>query len=357
MISGGTNLANNYVSHFQYYINGDTTIGNYSYFKLYRTGVDSIIPINSGSPTASSSNYYTGALREDNTKKFYFIYQGQSMEYMLFDFNLTVGSYLQDNQGNNQCNSPALMVQSYDTVYLGTIPLKRFYMDNSTIKCIIEGVGSEGGLIEQGSMCLLFESYSTLICYKTDYNRLSVNSNYSCTLPNNSSNCQAAFTYTTNGDISSFANSSTADDSIIAIRWDFNDGTPFYWDINNPDHVFVNPTGYPCLHIQTSKGCQSQTCDTIIVNETGITESLKANSFSISPNPFSAQTSLNLKQALNHATITICNSYGQHVKELKNVSGQAITLYRDSLPIGLYFIHVSQDNKLIATGKLVITNN
>jgi hypothetical protein len=183
MKSGYINSVNRYVSYFQYYIKGDTTIGSYSYFKLYRTGVDSVIPlVSGGTPTATSVNYFEGALREDSQKKFYFIYKGQSIEYVLFDFNLYEGSFLEENQSNYYCNDPQLMVNSYTTVYLGTTPLKRFEMDNANMQPIIEGVGSGGGLIEKGSMCLFFESYSKLICYKKDLDILNVNSSIPCSI-------------------------------------------------------------------------------------------------------------------------------------------------------------------------------
>jgi hypothetical protein len=48
--------------------------------------------------------------------------------------------------------------------------------------------------------------------------------------------------------------------------------------------------------------------------------------------------------------------YGQTVKQIKNISGETITLYRDNLPIGLYFIQLTQDNKTY-TDKLVIADN
>ena len=77
---------------------------------------------------------------------------------------------------------------------------------------------------------------------------------------------------------------------------------------------------------------------------------------SISPNPFSSQTVLRANILLHNATLTVYNYYGQTVKQIKNISGETITISRDNLENGLYFISLTQDNKVFSTGKLVITD-
>lgn len=76
----------------------------------------------------------------------------------------------------------------------------------------------------------------------------------------------------------------------------------------------------------------------------------------IYPNPFSQETTIKTEINIKEATLTICNTLGQEIKKLKNISGQEIILHRDNLPCGLYFIQLSEDNKVITTKKLVITN-
>lgn len=77
----------------------------------------------------------------------------------------------------------------------------------------------------------------------------------------------------------------------------------------------------------------------------------------IFPNPFSTQTILQTNKMLKNATLTVYNSYGQQVKQIKNISGQTITFSRDNLSSGFYFLRLSQDDKIITTDKLVITGN
>jgi hypothetical protein len=86
----------------------------------------------------------------------------------------------------------------------------------------------------------------------------------------------------------------------------------------------------------------------------GISSEEQKQSIRISPNPFRAQTIIHTDILLNNATLTIDNCLGQRVNEIKNISGNSITLYRDNLPCGMYFLRLSEDNKTIATGKIVI---
>lgn len=77
----------------------------------------------------------------------------------------------------------------------------------------------------------------------------------------------------------------------------------------------------------------------------------------IYPNPFSSTTTLQTDKLLKDATLTVYNFYGQTVKQIKNISGQTVDLHRDNLPSGLYFLHITQDSKVIAIDKLVIEEN
>ena len=74
------------------------------------------------------------------------------------------------------------------------------------------------------------------------------------------------------------------------------------------------------------------------------------------PNPFSSKTSLQTNKHLENAVLKIYISAGQFVKEIKNLSGQAFTLFRDNLPCGLYFIRLTQDGEIIGTNKVLITD-
>lgn len=76
----------------------------------------------------------------------------------------------------------------------------------------------------------------------------------------------------------------------------------------------------------------------------------------ISPNPFSLQTVLQTDYLLKNATLTVRNCFGQIVKQINNISGQTIILHRDNLSSGIYLMCLTQDSKVIATDKLIITD-
>jgi len=88
-----------------------------------------------------------------------------------------------------------------------------------------------------------------------------------------------------------------------------------------------------------------------------ITEHKKQVQFSVYPNPFSFKTTLKANKNLKDATLTVYNSYGQTVKQIKNISGQTAILHRDNLPSAVYFILLTEDNITLTVDKLVITDN
>jgi hypothetical protein len=74
------------------------------------------------------------------------------------------------------------------------------------------------------------------------------------------------------------------------------------------------------------------------------------------PNPFNNQTTLRTDKNLHTATLIMNNIFGQTVKQMENINGQTIILERDNLSSGLYFIYLSENTKMIATKKLIITD-
>jgi hypothetical protein len=94
--------------------------------------------------------------------------------------------------------------------------------------------------------------------------------------------------------------------------------------------------------------------DNLIMGKSEINES--ENNIFIYPNPCYFETTLQTKRILENATLTICNSIGQNVKQIKNISGYTITLSRDNLKSGLYFVLLTQKNKTILVDKLMIAD-
>jgi len=76
----------------------------------------------------------------------------------------------------------------------------------------------------------------------------------------------------------------------------------------------------------------------------------------IYPNPVFTTVTILFDPVLNDAELTIYDLFGQKVKEISHFSGSALTFDRGSLVGSIYFVQITQGNKVIATGKLVITD-
>lgn len=131
--------------------------------------------------------------------------------------------------------------------------------------------------------------------------------------------------------------------------------------ISPPDSLMVRFTFISDSIVENRDGW---IIDDIIVNATdpvecygGFDEMSKENHISVFPNPFIFQTTLQTNVFLKNATLTLYNSLGQKSKQINNITGQTITLRRNNLLRGLYYIQLSQDNKTVATGKLVVSDN
>ncbi len=89
---------------------------------------------------------------------------------------------------------------------------------------------------------------------------------------------------------------------------------------------------------------------------TGIEENNFIDEITVFPNPFSFQAILQTGNLLHNATLTVDNVFGQTVKQIKSINGQTIVLSRVNLVRGLYFLRLTENNKTIATKKIVITD-
>ena len=65
---------------------------------------------------------------------------------------------------------------------------------------------------------------------------------------------------------------------------------------------------------------------------------------------------LQSEYSLKDATLTIYNSIGQTMKEIKNISGHTFTFFRGTLPLGIYFYLLTENDKIITMEKIVIVD-
>jgi hypothetical protein len=91
-----------------------------------------------------------------------------------------------------------------------------------------------------------------------------------------------------------------------------------------------------------------------VTSSTGIAKANEGYSFEIYPNPFSSILTLETEKNLQNATVTVSNYLGQTVREIKNINGRTTTLSRDGLINGLYYVQLTEENKIIGASKVII---
>jgi len=128
--------------------------------------------------------------------------------------------------------------------------------------------------------------------------------------------------------------------------------TPFGGGLVLPAQLTVGTHWYVCVP-HASIGMKGKI---IVEGPTAIAENRLQTDISLFPNPFTSQTILKSTTPLNNATIILYNSCGQEVKQIKSISGQSVTLFREGFHEGLYYLRLTQDGKVIATKKLFIVD-
>ncbi|MCD6067328.1 MAG: two component regulator propeller domain protein [Bacteroidetes bacterium] len=161
----------------------------------------------------------------------------------------------------------------------------------------------------------------------------------------------------------------------VGYHWDFGDGASSA--LQAPSHTYAVDSLYNvCMTIYTSSGESCSYCHVIgidslgniirnagfnlVVNPFNTTGSIQKESaepaIRFFPNPFSSQTIIETDHSFKDATLTLYNSLGQQVREIKNSSGKKIILHREDLAGGIYFLKLSQDNKIILAERVLITD-
>jgi len=78
------------------------------------------------------------------------------------------------------------------------------------------------------------------------------------------------------------------------------------------------------------------------------------NFSTVYPNPFLTQTTFKTNVELSNAGLIIYNTLGEKVKTINNISGFEITINRNDLPDGVYFMEIIQNEQLIAREKIIV---
>jgi hypothetical protein len=152
-----------YFHEYQYFINGDTLFNSQLYHKIYKT--DSLVVWNTTSGFAGAQNFYnvlSFGLREDSNEHVFISNLLDSIEILLYDFNMNVGDTIHTSISSEN------LVTGIDSILIGTNYRKKYLLHNfswnpSDSLFIIEGIGASTGL--SNFIEPFFESGGMLDCF------------------------------------------------------------------------------------------------------------------------------------------------------------------------------------------------
>lgn len=131
-----------------------------------------------------------------------------------------------------------------------------------------------------------------------------------------------------------------------------NASTPDTTGIPVGEYDFIGNTRIQGIPLRIDIGCYESPYSTV----TTLNNFYSNSDLTIFPNLFSTSTTIQTKKNFQNTTLTLYNSFGQSVMQINNISGKTTTLYRDNLSGGLYFIRLTEEDKVIYADKIIITD-
>jgi hypothetical protein len=164
------------VENYSIVISGDTTINSVTYHKLTTPYIQAVML---GTCTANYAGY-KGAFRNDvANKKVFYVPPSNSIEQLLYDFTMQVGDTVKGFL--ETFTFPSDIVNSIDSVLVGSNYRKRWNIDPCYYVSIIEGIGSTYGLVQPSPGCFVDQANYWLTCFSQNNFTL---------YPDTTANCQ-----------------------------------------------------------------------------------------------------------------------------------------------------------------------
>jgi len=77
---------------------------------------------------------------------------------------------------------------------------------------------------------------------------------------------------------------------------------------------------------------------------TSISQNLIDPNYIVFPNPFTDYTTIELPDAFQTRKIELIDIHGRTVRTIDNVNSNSVTIHRENLPSGIYFIRIHSDD-------------
>ena len=80
---------------------------------------------------------------------------------------------------------------------------------------------------------------------------------------------------------------------------------------------------------------------------TSISSNIIELNYIVYPNPFTDYTTIELSDTYQILKIELIDIHGRTVRSINNINSNSITIYRDNLPSGIYFIRIQSDDTYV----------
>ncbi len=160
------------------------------------------------------------------------------------------------------------------------------------------------------------------------------------------------------GDVSVTATSNTLTSNATGVTYEWKDCSNLFSSISGATAQSYTPTfaGNYCVVItDIALGCLDTSACYYISPSVGIPDSNMSDAISISPNPFSSQTTLMFAEEPTNTTIRIINPLGQCVKEFAPLKGSnEVIIDKGKMKPGIYFVQITDEMKNVVNRKIVV---
>ncbi|MEO6131292.1 MAG: right-handed parallel beta-helix repeat-containing protein [Saprospiraceae bacterium] len=285
---------------------------------------------------------------------------------------ITSGITVRDNVIYNN-KEAGLAMGGYTTATTGQV-LNSNVLNNSFLKNDYSNSGTGEVYITKMSNCtiqnnIFYTNEQSILISKDNIAPFNGNSiNYNCwfTPDNNSDNIKVTWGNTTYTVFSNYVAQTGMDINSIYADPEFIDGTAFSPDfhlqntstcIDRGDPSFVAVSlerdfyGEPrIINSRVDIGASEYSMTSFV------SENNKNMSVFVYPNPIINESIILFSPELENARMQIYTMMGEEIETLESIFGNQLLINRNKLMDGVYFIRVSQDNKVIALSKIVVSH-
>ncbi len=348
-----------YPRYYTIQMEGDTLIGGIQYKKL---ATPMVIFHSEGScnmyGTWTEPGFYSGSIRQDTSLKTVFIVPpSDSVEQVLYDFNLQVGDTVKGYVGPGSLGDD--IVLSVDSVLVGNSYRKRWLTNEMYQIYWIEGIGSTFGLLERSWGNAVCPPPPHLSCFSQNDLPLYPSTTTTCTFMQ----CNSTFSLIPNDTIAHnwIVVSNISGTPPFTYSWSWGDGTT---DTSAfPSHTYDTAGYYTiCVTVADNEGCTTSYCDSstylyktdaemvsVNVHDSSLPVGISAISsnerkLKLSPNP--AKSVLNIQSPSKQVRLNDLS--GKTLLTIKLNKGKA-DVDISNLDNGIYFLQTDngQTQKLI----------